>query len=418
MTTASHYIQNGQSVWQMPRKMKALIFETPSNYRYLGAYGGRASAKTRSFCLGALARGMEKKRRILCAREYLNSIKDSSHAELCHLIEERELYRYYEYGDSYIVNKRNGTEFLYKGLRYSVNSVTSVSEIDICLVEEAENVSDKSWRKLGPSVRASGSQIWLAWNPEDIDSATRKRFVLAPPPESRIIKMNWRDNPWFSREMELERQHDLAMDQDMYNHVWEGECISRSDAKVYNGKWEVRNFSVPVDATKQGWIGPLYGLDFGFSNDPAAGVKVWIGPDNCLYIEAEAGRTQLELNDMPGFLQRGLSGCQHYAVRCDPSRPDSISYLSKHGIPKAVKAEATKIEDGVTFIRAYNRVYVHPRCSETVRELGRYSYAINKIGDILPDIVDKHNHYLDALRYALSGFIRVAKQKLNIALED
>jgi phage terminase large subunit len=384
---------------ELPPKLKP-VFTTPARYR--GAYGGRGSGKSFSFAKMAAVRGFSEKLRILCCREMQNSIKDSVHAELAAAIRsEPWLEAHYDIGETYIRGK-NGTEFLFKGLRHNYQQVKSTSGVGICWVEEAETVSEASWSTLIPTIRAPGSEIWLTWNPENEDSPTNERFIKHPPDNCNIIKLNYNDNPWFPAELEQERLHDLGRDPDRYMHVWEGECVTRTDAQILAGKWEIRDFTA-----SDSWDGPYFGLDFGFANDPTAAVKCWVH-DECLYVEYEGGRVGLELDDTAAFMRERLPGIDKHVVRADCARPESISFIKRNGLPLMIPVSkwAGSVQDGITHLRSYRKIIIHPRCEETAREARLYSYKIDRLsGDILPVVQDLNNHYMDAIRYALEPMI-------------
>ena len=193
-----------------------------NKYRYRGAYGGRGSGKSFNFAKMLAVRGYQSPIKILCARELQNSIKDSVHSEIVSAIEsEPWLACNYEWGESYIRGK-NGTNFIFKGLRHNAKEIKSTADIDICWVEEAEVVSESSWSVLIPTIRKPDSEIWICWNPEDSESATQRRFIQNPPDSSCIIQMNYCDNPWFPEELEAERLHDQKHRPDTYGHICEG----------------------------------------------------------------------------------------------------------------------------------------------------------------------------------------------------
>lgn len=379
--------------------------------RYRGAYGGRGSGKSRGFALMASIRGYAEPLRILCARELQNSLKDSVHAEVVAAIHAEDddgnllypwLADFYEVGESFI-RGRNGTEFLFKGLRHNYQQIKSTSGVNICWVEEAETVSEQSWKNLIPTIRAPGSEIWLTWNPESEDSPTHQRFVIDPPGNSKIVRLNYNDNPWFPPELEEERQNDLRRDPDYYAHIWEGECVTRTDAQVLAGKWEIQDFEPGPD-----WDGPYFGLDFGFAKDPTAATKNWIH-DDCLYIEYEGGDVGLELDDTPAFLRERLPGITKHTVRADNARPESISFLKRHGLERVIPVQKGKgsVESGIQHLRSYRKIIIHSRCEETAREARLYSYKVDRLtGDVLPILVDLNNHYIDSIRYALEPLIR------------
>lgn len=369
--------------------------------RYRGAWGGRGSGKSVTFARMLLLRGAAAKIKILCAREMQNSIKDSVHAELVGQIEALGLGWFYDYGESFVRGK-NGTEIIYKGLRHNYQSIKSTAGIDICWVEEAEYVSEESWRTLIPTIRKPGSEIWLTWNPERTDSPTKKRFVDIAPDGAKIVAINWRDNPWFPAELDSERLTDMRRDYDSYRHVWEGECVTRSDAQVLNGKWRIDRFE-----PGEGWNGPYFGADWGFSVDPTVLVKCWVH-DSKLYIEHEAYGIRTELNDLPALFDT-IPDSRRHKIYGDSARPETISHVNKSGFKvEACEKWKGSVEDGIEHMRgAYDEIVIHDRCTHTAQEASLYSYKIDKLTGLpTADIVDKHNHCMDAMRYAIGKLIK------------
>lgn len=380
----------------------ALIPVFAKKYRYRGAYGGRGSGKSYNFAKMLAIRGYQQKMKILCARELQNSTKDSVHSELVSAIEsEPWLAANYTWGESYIRGK-NGTSFIFKGLRHNAKEIKSTSDIDICWVEEAEAVSEQSWSVLVPTIRKAGSEIWMTWNPEDSGSATNKRFIVNPPENSHIVLANYNDNPWFPLELEAERRHDYKYRQDTYAHIWDGECLEITEAQVFKDKYRVDEFDT------DGFDGPYYGCDFGFARDPTTAIECWISNDT-LYIRRDCGRVGLELDDTANYIADRMPEINKHIIRADCARPESISYLKRHGLPKmvGVKKWAGSIEDGIEHMKSYKEIVVHTDCVETLKELRHYSYKVDKrSGDIMPVIVDQWNHYIDAIRYALVPIMR------------
>lgn len=385
---------------------KLLPVFTPKrgSLRYRGAYGGRGSGKSFTFAKMAAVWGYVEPLRILCARELQVSIKDSMHAEIKNAIKsEPWLAAGYEVGENYI-RGHNGTEFIFKGLRHNMSSIKSMAQIDLCIVEEAEDTPEYSWLELEPTIRAPGSEIWVIWNPKKDGSPTDTRFKKSQPPRSKIVQMNWSDNPWFPAELDEQRQHNMTtMEDTMYRHVWEGEYLQHSKAQVFSGKYQSKEFEPGAD-----WDGPYFGSDFGFAQDPTTAVKCWIYKGD-LYIEQECGKVGLELDHTSEFIKRHVSDVEKYVIRADSARPESISYLKRNGLPRmeGVKKWAGSVEDGVEHIKSYGKVYIHPRCTGVLSEFRNYSYKVDRLsGDILPQIVDADNHYIDAIRYALNPLIQ------------
>ena len=106
-----------------------------------------------------------------------------------------------------------------------------------------------------------------------------------------------------------------------------------------------------------------------------------------------------------------------HIIRADSARPESISYLRRHGLPRIVAVEKGRgsVESGIEFIKTFEKIYVHPSCKQTLNELNLYSYKTDRLsGDVLPVLVDAFNHYLDALRYALEPLIKQASKPKRV----
>lgn len=344
--------------------------------------------------------------RILCVREFQNSIRESFHAELKNAINSCPwLSTQYDVGIDYLRHTHNGTEFVFKGLRHNIEGVKSMAQIDLVICEESETIPARSWQDLVPTIRAPNSEIWVIYNPKSRDSWVAKTFDSdALPPRTLIADINHDGNPWFSKELDEQRQHDRkVMDPALYAHVWEGAYYEQSDAQIFSGKYQVDEFEPTSE-----WDGPYNGLDFGFAQDETAAVKCWVY-DGRLYIEHELYEKRLELDDTPAKLKEQIPGIESFTVRADNARPESISYLKRNGIPRIVACVKGKgsVEDGISFIKSFEKVVIHPRCRNTINEFNLYSYKVDRLsGDILTTIVDKYNHAIDALRYALEPIMK------------
>ena len=214
----------------IPVKLECLF--KPSRYKIL--YGGRGGGKSHSIAKALLVHGCKNKLRILCAREIQKSIKQSVHTLLSDQIELLGLSSFYEILDTEI-RGLNGTSFTFTGLNvHTVDSIKSFEGVDICWVEEAHTVSNRSWKILIPTIRKDGSEIWVSMNPElDTDNAYQ-RFIVSPPPDATVVEMNYSDNPWFSSVLEDERKHAKAtLTQDEYQNIWLGKCKTAVEGAIY-----------------------------------------------------------------------------------------------------------------------------------------------------------------------------------------
>jgi len=392
---------------QLPPK---LIPVFSGQARYRGAFGGRGSAKTRSFALMTAVRAYIAAKAgisgvILCGREYMNSLEDSSMEEVKQAIKSVDwLDDFFEIGEKFIRTRDRKVSYIFAGLRHNLDSIKSKARILIAWVDEAESVSELAWSKLTPTVRESNSEIWITWNPELDGSATDKRFRKNPPESARIVELNYSDNPWFPDVLEQERLNDLArLDYNNYAWIWEGAYLENSDRQVLAGKYIVREFTPDPNS----WDGPYFGADWGFAKDPTALVKCWVF-DGCLFIEHEAYRVGVEIDDLPRFFEAVPESDTH-VIRADNARPETISHMQRHGFPKLKACEKWKgsVEDGVAHLRGYAQIIIHPRCKNTAKEARLYSYKTDRLtGDILPIIRDENNHAMDAIRYALEPLIK------------
>ena len=389
---------------KLPPKIKTIFRQPRGAVRFRGAFGGRGSGKSFNFAKMAAVWGITEPLRFLCVREFQNSIKESFYAELkAAIASEPWLEMAYDVGVDYI-RGNNGTEFLFKGLRNNIQSVKSLAKIDVCIVEEAEDISEEAWEVLEPTIRAPKSEIWVIWNPKTNGSATDKRFRKNSPPRACIVEMNYGDNPFFPPELdELRRHQQQTLDPERYAWIWDGAYYELSDAQIFRNRYEVRDFE-----PQSHWHGAYFGLDFGFSNDPTAVVQCYVY-DGQLWIYRDFAQVGLELDDTAPALKAVMPNIDRHVIRADSARPESISYLVRHGLPKtvAVIKGGGSVEDGIAFIKSFKRVIIHPTCTATLQEFRSYSYKTDRLsGDILPVPEDANNHCIDALRYALEPLMR------------
>lgn len=200
--------------------------------RYKVFYGGRGSSKSHSVARALLIRGMERPTRILCLREIQNSIEDSVHKLLSDIISTHKLEYFYDITKTSIRGK-NGTEFIFKGVKHNLQSIKSTEGVDIAWVEEAQTVSNASWEIIIPTVRDEGSEIWVTFNPKNPTDPTYTRMVKRADADYLVKKVSWRDNPFWTDVLEKERIKLQAEDDKAYLHVYEGEFDERNSGCIY-----------------------------------------------------------------------------------------------------------------------------------------------------------------------------------------
>ena len=369
-------------------------------HRYKVFYGGRGGGKSWAFADAFVTLSLQGTFRFLCARELQVSIADSVHKLLSDRIFARGLEDYFRITDTSI-RSATGSEFIFKGLRNNVMEIKSLEGVDYVWVEEAQKVRRQSWELLIPTIRKEGSEIWLSMNPDLETDDTYQRFIVSPPDGAVVAKVTYRDNPWFSRTLEEERAYaERTLAREDYEHIWEGEPKRRSEAQVFGGRWEVRAFETPQN------IRLYYGADWGFAKDPTALVRCFIQGDE-LFVDYEAWAEGCELENLP-ILFDTVPAARRWPVNADNSRPEIIRSMRRRGfIMRPCKKWPGCVEEGVTVMRSFRRIVIHPRCPHTADEMKRYSYKVDSITDeVLPILVDKDNHCCDAIRYALEPVIR------------
>lgn len=372
--------------------------------RYKGAKGGRGSGKSHFFVEKLIeAFVLNPNTRAVCIREIQKSLKYSAKSLIENKIQTLGVGHLFDITQTEIRTTVGDGLIIFQGMQdHTADSIKSLEGFDVAWVEEAQSLSQRSLELLRPTIRKNGSEIWFSWNPEHKTDAV-DQFMLAGQHNERfcLVHVNYSDNPWLPDELKQEMAYDRVHTPDSFGHVWLGEYNEKSHAQIFKDKWVIDEFEAQAH-----WDGPYHGLDFGFAQDPTAGVRCWVA-DNRLWIDYEAGKVGLELDATAEHLSV-IPDVDKHVIRADSARPESISYLKRHGLPRvtAVTKGKGSVEDGIEHIKSYEAVVIHPRCQKTADEFRLYSYKIDKrSGDILPVISDGHNHYIDALRYAIAPLI-------------
>jgi phage terminase large subunit len=396
-------------------------------------WGGRGSMKSWGIAEALVRTAVRRTVRVLCVREYQNSIADSSHALLAATIIRLGLSAFFVVTEKQI-RSLNGSVFIFKGMHGNEQGIRSTFGIDICWVEEAQTCSKSSWDALTPTIREAGAEIWVSYNLINETDATHARFVnedgSARRTDSIVHKINYDRNPFFrDSPMYQEMLDDKAASQHLYEHIWLGMPLVMDDSIVLSGKYVEEEFDDNLWTRAERLF---FGVDWGYAQDPSAAVRMFIieqtfsaqeidmrremesrgeipqVPWRDLYVSHEAYRRGVELDDYQKFFEP-VPDMHDWPVKADCSQPATISHVA--GKCQLMMDGAEKwpgsVEDGVRALRGFRRIVVHKRCVNTLRECRLYSYKVDRLTkEILPVIVDKHNHAIDAMRYALDGYIQ------------
>jgi len=395
------------------------LLDTQARYKVF--YGGRGSAKSESFARAQLIQGMQARKLFLNTRELQVSIQDSVHRLLASTIMNENLADQYEVLQSTIRHRYNGTEFIFKGLKHNITEIKGLQGVDCCWVEEAENVSDRSWETLIPTIRKENSEIWVSFNPKNLTDPTYQRFVVNPPPDSIVKKVSYRDNPFFPRVLRKEMQTLKDKDPDAYSHIWEGELDIRKSGAVYarlidKARSDGRITSVPYD--------PAYEVftawDLGW------------GDSTAIWFLQFAGR---ELRWIDCYENSG-EGLDHYAqlIKSKPYnymkdghflphdggsgniRGDSVSkQLASMGLQNQVLTRENDINPGIELVRQTIQYSVFDSKLDGLKALEAYAYEWD---DDRQTFKPKPRHdwssnYADAARYAARA-AQMIKGKISV----
>jgi phage terminase large subunit len=261
------------------------VFEGRADVR--GAYGGRGSGKTRSFAKMAAVQGYIHGNAgtsgiILCARQFMNSLEDSSLEEVKRAIEDEPwLKAYYEIGDKYIKSKDGRINFTFAGLDRNIASIKSKGRLLLCWIDEAEPVTDEAFLTLIPTLREESSdwnaELWVTWNPKRKSAAVESRFRGSKDPLIKVVECNYIDNPKFPAKLERDRVRDLEERPDQYEHIWNGAFVS-----TLVGAYFAKHITAAKQEGRIGRVGPdpLMSLrafvDIGGTGAKADAFTMWI----------------------------------------------------------------------------------------------------------------------------------------------
>lgn len=404
---------------EIPEKA-AFLFE-PARFKIL--YGGRAGIKSWSCARALLAQARARKLRIGCARETMKSLDDSVHQLLQDQIAAMGM------GDFFLAQKKliraqNGSTFSYHGLRdRSVHNIKSLESVDILWIEEAQNVSKKSWNVVIPTIRKPGSEIWASFNPELETDETYQRFVVQPPTGAVVVKTSYRDNPYLSAEIKQDMDDLKTKDPLEFEHVYEGVCRPAVQGAVYKeqliaAEKEGRITRVPYDASRP--VDTFWDLGFGDN------VSIWF---------AQSVGFEFRLID---FVSESLKDIGYYLAELS-KRPynyrtaflphdaraktlaaggRSVQQLVEAGGYKVRIVPSLSLVDGMAAVRTiFNRCWFdQEKCAEGIQALKHYRYEYDEqLGTFKRDpLHDWSSHPADAFRYFAVSIREPEREKARV----
>lgn len=414
----------GQEI-EFPEKLVPLM-ERENRKRYYVAHGGRGSAKSWSFARAQICQMMIDPLRILNAREVMRTIDESVHQLLCDQIELLNMGDYYKVFDKKIESRVNDATVMYEGLRaLNVNNVRSYENIDLVWIEEAHTVRKKSWGILIPTIRADDSEIWATFNADLDTDDTYVRFVEDPPEDAFVVKMTYRDNPWFPAVLEKERLDLLRRDPVEYDNVWEGNPRSVVEGAIYAKELtelvQSRRYGrVPYDPSL-----PVHRIwDLGW-NDAMAIILVQKLHQACMVIgyEEESFRrydewlAHFDKGVYAGY-RWGQDWLPHDGDQHNPQTGKSpAKWLRSLGCKDVHTAKRLDLEDGIKAARMlFPRTYIDRQNAAGLKNaLSRYRRAVpESTGEPGKPVHDEASHGADAFRLLATCIAKISNDGPHI----
>lgn len=401
---------------ELPPKLVNL-FDGEARYRV--AFGGRGSGKTRSFALMSAVYGYRwgmsgKQGQILCAREHLNSLDESSLEEVKSAIRSVEwLDAYYEIGEKYIRSRDGRVSYVFAGLRRNLDSIKSKARVILAWVDEAENVSEAAWQKLIPTIREEESEIWVTYNPESKHSAVHQRFRVSPSGDVKVCEINWRDNPWFPDVLNQERINDQKLRPDVYDHVWEGAFLIHVEGAYYTVEMREANAegrigSAPYDRS----VGVVTAWDLGVGDSTAIWFAQMVGPEVRLIDYYESSGVGLD-HYVAVLNSRGYNYTDHILphdvrVRELGTGKSRLETLDNLGVRPITIAAQLNVDDGIQAVRSLlgRAWFDEEKCERGIDCLRQYrrDYDENNKSFKARPLHDWSSHGADAMRYLAIGY--------------
>lgn len=348
--------------------------------RYKAVYGGRGSGKSHSIARILLALAAQKPLRIACAREIQKSIRDSVHKLIGDIVRETPAFaEFYQVQETRIIGA-NGSEFIFIGLKHNTRDLKSLEGVDICWIEEAENVSEKSYEILIPTIRKDGSEIWASFNVRNVTDPTYRRFVSQAGDDTTAKKVSWRDNPFFPQVLRDEMEKLQRLDHVAYLHIWEGEPDERRNGHVYGSQIakmrdQGRITKVPYDPSSEVFTA----WDLGYADSTSIWFAQFVGRELRVIDFYENSNEPLS-----HYVEMVKGKGYNYSTHWLPHDGNSTtivgvsvaSQLRQLGLANRILERETEIYSGIEMVRAAmgHMVIDSERCADGIKSLENYAY--------------------------------------------
>ncbi|WP_447869912.1 PBSX family phage terminase large subunit [Serratia fonticola] len=210
-------------------------------------YGGRSSSKSWDAAGFAVFLADNYPLRFLCTRQIQNKIEESVYALLKIQINRFGLRHRFRILDNKIINRHTGAEFIFYGLWRHIEEIKSLESVDVLWNEEAHAITEAQWEILEPTIRKEGSECWFIFNPRLVTDYVWRNFVVNPPANTLVRKINYDENPFLSSTIREVIEASRARDEESFEYVYLGLPRTDDDNAVIKLSW----IEAAVDAHKK-----------------------------------------------------------------------------------------------------------------------------------------------------------------------
>ena len=384
--------------------------------RYKVVKGSRASKKSKTTALWIVYNMMKyRNANTLVVRKVYRTLKDSCYSDLKWAIHRLQVQDYWELKESPLemTYKPTGQKILFRGFDDPLK-ITSISvpvgQLCWCWVEEAYELTDETaFNMLDESIRGIVEeplfkQIIISFNPWNERHWLKARFFDREDENILALTTNYLCNEWLD-EADKKLFEDMKKNNPRRYQVAGLGNWGIVDGLVYEN-WQELEFDWREILNKRQKAKAVFGLDFGYTNDPAAFF--------CGILDQE----QKEIYVFDEIYQKGMQNTAIYSnieklgfkkeiIVADSAEPKSIDHLKGLGLYriKASKKGKDSINAGIQFIQDF-KIFIHPRCVNFLTEISNYSWDKDKFGKATNKPIDDFNHLMDAMRYALEDYMR------------
>ena len=371
-----------------------------SKARFNVAVGGRDSGKSHTIARILILKALDKNCIILCTRHIQKSIKKSSYSLLVKIIKEYELQKHFDITENEIRCLRTGAKFIFEGLYQNIDNIRSLEDVLYCWVEEANKVSYDAWDVLIPTVRIPGNQLFITFNPDQLDDPVYNMFITHQRENALVIFMNYYDNPFISKESKEEIEYCKLNFPEKYKWIYLGECRTTSEARILHNI-VIHDFE--IDTSRQ----PHYGGDWGY-NEPCTLSQSYVY-DNELFICREFYENNLD----PDMIKNRYSKVEWIRGRnviADSARKELIALMNTTGMftfTSAKKSIGQPIKEGAfkfamaMYFKQFKKIHIHEtNCPNACKEFPRWSFETDRNDKILDMVRDGDDHVIDSVIYS------------------